>query len=245
MKKEKKPKIYSTENGAVTVKSPTKLSILSLLEERERTGREIRENIDRSKSTISVHLSDLEKRNLIKEKQHEQDKRKKIYSPKFTFLGESKIPFDEHYEKILNNFNKASGNKYEFLKTLFHTIRYGLSSFGFDIKPALKEMGHDIGEKIAEDMQAKDMNQVLIEIKEFWDKNGLGKIKIIEEDLIEIEDCFDCSRMPNVDQTLCSLDEGIIEGIIEKKLGIENEVTETKCHGLGNDVCEFKIKIND
>ncbi|OUJ18378.1 putative transcriptional regulator containing HTH and 4VR domain [Methanonatronarchaeum thermophilum] len=48
--------------------------------------------------------------------------------------------------------------------------------------------------------------------------------------------------MPNVGRPLCSLDEGIIEGIINTKTQQNIKIKETECHGLGHKHCKFKIK---
>lgn len=238
----KNEKVYSTEKGVISLSSPTKSKILNLLKEGDKTGVEIREEIDRSKSTISVHLSDLIDNNLITEKKHPTDERKKIYSFSSKLVGKSKKPKDKHYKQILDNLTESSNDKYDFLKNLFHVIRYGLSSFGLDIHPALKEMGRDVGHSLAQNFESTNLEDLLVEIQDFWDKNGLGDVDIEEGKYIVVYECFDCSEMPKVDRTLCSLDEGILEGIISEKLGISVCVEEIECFGLGEDHCKFNIK---
>ncbi len=238
---EKKEEVYSTEKGVISLNSPTKNKIMDLLKKENKTGSEIREKIDRCKSTISVHLSDLKEKGLIKEKQHPSDKRKKIYTLSSQLVGKSKPPHDKHYKKILENLSSSTNNKYEFLKTLFHVIRYGLSSFGLDIHPALKKMGRDVGKSLAEELSSNNFEELLKEIKAFWEKNGLGKVVIEENKYLIVYDCFDCSEMPNIGKSLCSLDEGILEGIITKKTGINVKIKERECFGLGSDRCRFEI----
>ncbi|PTD93365.1 transcriptional regulator [archaeon SCG-AAA382B04] len=238
---ENREEVYSTKEGVVSLDSPTKNKILDLLRESNKTGTEIRDEINKSKSTISVHLSDLKQKGLIKEKKHPSDDRKKIYSLSSKLVGKAKAPRDKHYKEILQNIQKTSGDEYNFLKNLFHVIRYGLSSFGLDIHPALKEMGRDVGKSIAPTLNAKNFEELLSEIKDFWKENGLGNATIEENKYLVVRDCFDCSEMPNVNTTLCSLDEGIIEGIISQKLDLEVEVKEKECFGLGDNHCKFEI----
>lgn len=189
---------------------------------------------------VSVHLSDLKDLGIIKEKRHSEDERKKIFYLSSKLLGKSDTPFDVHYRKILENLKETEGDEYEFLKSLFHLIRYGLISFGLDIHPALKEIGKDAGRSIAENFSSQTEEELKEEIGEFWRSTGLGKVEI-SESYITIKDCFDCGDMPEVGHTLCSLDEGMIEGIYEERLGKEVTVREVECFGTGERHCRFKI----
>lgn len=235
-----KEEVYSTDEGVISLKSPTKSKILDLLKNEDKSGKEIRKEIDKSKSTISVHLSDLKEMNLIEEKEHPSDKRKKIFSLSSQLVGTSKIPDGEHYREILEGFREVEG-RYSFLKKLFHVIRYGLSSFGLDIHPALKEMGRDVGKNLATKFDSNNLSSLLDEIKEFWQRNGLGDVEIKEEKYVIVNECFDCSEMPTIDRALCSLDEGILEAIISEKLNTEVVIQEKECFGLGDDCCRFEI----
>lgn len=238
-------RIFSTDEGAVILKSDTKNEIVELFLEGDKSSKEIRDKLDKAKSTISVHLSDLVSMGIIKEKDHPKDRRKKIYSLNSKLLGGSEIPFDEHYEEILKNLRTSSGDSYELLKSLFHLIRYGLISFGLDVHPALKEIGRDAGRSIGKDFESDDMDGVLKEIDDFWSENQLGKVSITEDDTITVEDCFDCCDMPEVGETFCSLDEGMIEGVIGERLGKIVTVKEEECFGTGKEHCKFKITEDD
>ncbi|MBS3817779.1 MAG: ArsR family transcriptional regulator [Candidatus Thermoplasmatota archaeon] len=238
------PRIFSTDKGIVMVQSETKNLIIDFLIERDMTGAEIREELDKAKSTVSVHLSDLTDLGIIDEKDHPDDERKKLFYLKSKLLGQSEAPYDEHYKKILANLKGSKGDEYEFLKSLFHLIRYGLISFGLDIHPALKEIGRDAGRSIGQGFNSKTKENALKEIADLWEDTGLGTIKTEESDYLVIEDCFDCDEMPDVGHTLCSLDEGIIEGIIEETLDKKVIVTEKECHATGADHCKFDLEWN-
>ncbi len=239
---EDKSLLYSTDKGAVVIKSKTKNQIIRMLMTGEKTGGEIRDALDKAKSTISVHLSDLERLGIIKEKVHPTDSRKKIYFIDSKLLGSSKVPFDEHYDAMLDNLDKSSGDPYDFLKSLFHLIRYGLTSFGLDVHPALKEIGRDAGKKLGNRFEAGDLQELLQELSIFWKKNRLGRITIVDEKTILVDDCFDCCDMPDVGSTFCSLDEGLIEGVVEEVLGEKIDVKEIECFGEGSDHCKFVLE---
>ena len=234
--------IFSTEKGAVVINSDVKNDIIALLMESEKTNKEIREELDKAKSTVSVHLSDLKELDIIKEKIHPEDERKKIFYINSKLLGMSEPPFDEHYKHMLDNLKESSGDSYDFLKSLFHLIRYGLTSFGLDIHPALKEIGRDAGKRIAENFESEDMEGLLDEVGEFWRENRLGQVEVVDENNILVQDCFDCCDMPDIETTFCSLDEGMIEGIIEAKTGMDVDVKEIECFGTGDEHCKFNIQ---
>lgn len=236
------PRIFSTDKGIVMIQSKTKNQIIDLLIDQERNSSQIREKLGMAKSTISVHLSDLKDLGVIDEKDHPKDDRIKLFYLSSQFLGKSEHPFDEHYKEILDNLSSSAGKEYEFLKSLFHLIRYGLISFGLDIHPALKEIGRDAGRNIAENFSAGNLEQLVEELNEFWRSTGLGSVKLTDDHCLIIEDCFDCEDMPDVGETLCSLDEGMIEGIIEQCLGERVVLREEECHGSGADHCKFKIE---
>ncbi len=236
--------IFSTDRGILVIESPVKKKILHLLSEGGKTGSEIRDELDKAKSTISVHLKDLEELSLIEEKTYSQDKRKKIFSISADLFGKSQKPSDQHYKKILRNLNESAGDSYEFLKNLFHLIRYGFDSLGMNVGPALRELGRDAGKSLAENFESENLPDLLKEIQNFWKENKLGEMEL-KDDYLLVEDCFDCGGLPDIGKTVCSLDEGMIEGIISEKIGGEVNVKETECFGTGENYCRFEMKIED
>lgn len=238
---EKSAEIFSTDRGILVIENPVKKRILHFLSHGEKTGSEIREELDKAKSTISVHLKDLQELGLIKEQEHSQDKRKKVFLITGDFFGESQSPSDQHYKKILENLSNSAGDSYDFLKNMFHLIRYGFDSLGMNVRPALKEMGRDAGKNLAENFESGNLADLLIEIQEFWEENRLGEMDL-EDNQMLVQDCFDCSGLPDIDKSVCSLDEGMIEGIISEKIGEEVSVSEKDCYGKGDDYCKFEIE---
>ncbi len=235
-------RIFSTDNGAVILQSKTKNRIIDVLEEEEMSASEIRKELGKAKSTVSVHLSDLEDMGIIEDKKDPRDERKKIYYVSSQLLGKPNIPDDEKYENILENLRNSEGDMVEFLKAMFHLIRYGLDSFGLDIHPALKNIGRDAGRSIGKNFSAESKEELFQEISEFWEKTGLGTIDPDGSEEIIVKGCFDCSDMPSTGHSLCSLDEGLIEGIIEETLGESVKVKETECHGKGDEHCKFVLE---
>ncbi|MEF8836147.1 MAG: V4R domain-containing protein [Candidatus Thermoplasmatota archaeon] len=237
-----KPRIFSNESGVVVIESETKNQIIDILKEGDKHASQIRKELGKAKSTTSVHLSDLKDLGIIDEKEDSGDERKKIFYLSSQLLGKSEHPQDEHYHDILDSLKDSRGERYEFLKGLFHLMRHGLDSFGLDVHPALKEIGRDAGRKIGEDMSASKKDELFEEISEFWKNTSLGYMRVGEDEELIVEECFDCCDMPEVGDTLCSLDEGMLEGVIEGALGEKVKVVEEECHGSGANHCKFRVE---
>ncbi|WP_174591864.1 V4R domain-containing protein [Methanocella conradii] len=237
--------IYSTKKGMIAIENPIKNKILQKLSERELTFEDLIEVCGKARSTMSVHLNDLLGMGLVYKRVDARDRRKKYFGLNTDLLVSSKMPVATHYEKILQSIPGTVGDKYGFLKSLFHLVRSGMESYGVDTSPAMKKIGRDVGKALAPFFKARTADVLLKEVSEFWEAQGLGKVRILKSDVptIIVDDCFDCSTMPNIGRTQCSLDEGILEAIIEEKLKVKCSVEETECYGTGFHHCKFIIKI--
>jgi predicted hydrocarbon binding protein len=45
-----------------------------------------------------------------------------------------------------------------------------------------------------------------------------------------------------MDEAICTFDEGLIAGILERQLGVPFHVKEIDCWGTGDRVCRFKAR---
>lgn len=236
--------ILFTDNGMVALDSPVKLKILKLLENGTKSFDELVENSNKAKSTISVHLHDLEELNLIQGKSFPDDKRKKYFMLNSLYLAYSETPLRNQYKSNLDNLALSILNGDSFRDKLFCTFRFGMEAFGIDPKPLLKQMGIDIGVKIGPAFKAEDCDGILDELSVFWEHHELGDMTSIDADKLTlvVNNCHHCSKMPNVGKTLCSMDEGIIEGVFSSKLDRHCHVKETECWGTGYHHCKFVVE---
>jgi hypothetical protein len=236
--------IMSTSKGIVALDSPAKIKILELLRDETKSFEEIVNSTGKAKSTISVHLDDLEKQGLIIEHRDDKDMRKKYYSLNAQYIASSQQPLDNHYQQVLQNLSERAGDEYTFLKYMFHALRYGLEAYGMNQQPIMKQIGRDIGSMISKNFQSEELEGLLEEIKAYWARNHLGTMRIENRDpvVLIVEECFDCGDMPDVGKPLCSLDEGMLEEILTAKLGGAYTVRETECFGTGHTHCKFIIE---
>lgn len=236
--------IFATEKGIVALDSPIKLKILALLKNGVSSFDELVEKSGKAKSTISVHLNDLQSMNLIKEKIYAGDKRKKYFILNSLYLAYSETPLRQEYFKHLSEVEISGLNGNSFSMHLFRTIRFGLEAYGFDPRPIMKRLGKDVGEQIGHEFKSKNINGILKELIVFWKNQSLGEMTVIDgaRPGVLVTDCYHCSRMPNVGKTLCSMDEGIIEGIFSNRLNLILDVQEIECYGTGHGHCRFVIE---
>jgi predicted hydrocarbon binding protein len=199
------------------------------------------EQSGKAKSTISVHLDDLEEQNLILEKASPNDKRKKYFYLNSVCFAYSEMPMMMHYQKNIGTFEISSMNGDSLITHIFQTVRYGMEAYGFDPKPIMKRLGMDIGTRLGTEFRSNNASGLLQELSKFWSLHNLGNMKIINSSspAVMVTGCYHCSKMPNVGKTLCSMDEGILEGIFSSRLNIEYTFKETECFGTGYQHCKF------
>ena len=233
--------IFSTENGIVALDSPVKLKILEMLRNGAASFDDLVEQSGKAKSTISVHLDDLEEQNLILEKSYPNDKRKKYFYLNSMCFAYSEMPMMMQYQKNMGAFEISAINGDSLITHIFQTVRYGMEAYGFDPKPILKRLGMDIGTRLGPEFRSNNETGLLQELSKFWSLHNLGNMKIINSSspAVMVTECYHCSKMPNVGKTLCSMDEGILEGIFSTRLNIDHTFKETECFGTGYQHCKF------
>jgi predicted hydrocarbon binding protein/DNA-binding HxlR family transcriptional regulator len=236
--------ILSTDNGIVALNSTVKLKILELLANGNTSFDELVEKSKKAKSTISVHLHDLEELNLINEKTFPDDKRKKYFVLNSLYLAYSETPLRDMYRRHLDEVAASILNGDSLKEKLFCSFRFGMEAYGIDPKPILKKMGNDLGTKIGQGFKSKNYEDILDEISCFWENHKLGNMTVIEgrKPALLVNNCHHCSKMPDVGKTLCSMDEGIIEGVFSSRLNLDYNVRETECHGTGYHHCKFVVE---
>ena len=251
-KKQKPIQIFSKghrEIGVNVIKSPVKLTILSMLREGEMEFDEIVKNTGKSKSTVSVHLKILRNDGIISFKFDPDDNRKKIFYINSKFLGEIEAPepfeLEEHKTEFLleNIVKKDDSGKFDFSRLLFHTFRSALIQEGININPILYEAGRRIGLVLYEQVKDDDIDTFFENFKKFWGDYGLGRMEVEIRDNIKITiyDCYECEFLPKTGKPVCYLDSGIIESVLSSFLEKDVVSTETKCFTMGDDSCVFEV----
>jgi predicted hydrocarbon binding protein/sugar-specific transcriptional regulator TrmB len=154
---------------------------------------------------------------------------------------------NELYEKLLQLVNHIGETQLRFgteLKSILHALNF----LGIDLREQFKGIGKQIGMDVASNFKAKTQTTLMKEVTEYWSTHGLGRMSHTLENstmTIIVDECLECKDSPNVGDTLCTLDEGLIEGILEAKLKVDASVQEVECYGTGHDHCKFVVKMTE
>ena len=211
------------ELGVNVVKSPVKLTILSMLKDTDMEFDEIVKNTGKSKSTISVHLKSLREDGIVNYRFDANDHRKKIFYISSKFLGEVKSGDPRELEE----------RKAEFI---FNNI-IDVDNFN--------ETGKNMGYAIFKKIYDEDINKFSQNIMDFWKDNGMGILEVdLSGDVIEVTnyDCFECELLPKTGTPSCYLDAGILEALYSSFFELNVDVTEVKCFTMGDNCCNFLVE---
>jgi len=208
----------------------TKFKILELLAEKEMSISDLAKNLNLSKATVLYHLETLTKEGLVKVSREEKVRNfiKKYYT--------ISIPNGDAFESIVGSIIRSvEDDSNNLFKNLVRIFGYTLLKTS---PPIFKKVGFEVGYAISRE------GYTLENLADLWEKLKLGDVSC-SKDTLTVENCYFCSGLPSVGYTYCKFDEGFIAGFLTKSLKKEIRVRETKCWGLGFELCEFKIKVQD
>jgi hypothetical protein len=205
----------------------TRLRILEMLD-KPMTTTEIARTLSLSKSTVSHHLRILSELKLVRVVKTEIERNfiKKYY------VSSLSMPNHILPQEVFRGFKL---NRNEFLRTLLRSF----TLLNLENKIFIRKIGLDIGYHLLADKIEGSVDEGLADL---WEKLKLGKVVESTRDVFIIEDCYTCKGLPEIGDTYCKTDEGLIEGILLKKTGEKHIAREVRCWGTGDEVCEFKIK---
>lgn len=103
---------------------------------------------------------------------------------------------------------------------------------------------YEAGKNIA--MSSFDILEIN-DLTDYLNQLMLGKTRVVETNgnhiIFEEDECAVCSGLPDIGEALCSFESGFIAGGLSKMLDMDVVVTETKCWGLGDQICRFEADL--
>lgn len=105
----------------------------------------------------------------------------------------------------------------------------------------LKVSGRSIGRK----MRVTSIPELMQTMESF----AVGKLTVESQSdshvILTSTECATCSGLPNVGETFCHFEAGVIAGALEGVLGESVDAVETKCWGLGDGLCSWEVHTLD
>lgn len=238
--------LFSTKDSVKAISSPVKKKILDALSERDMSFDEIVDHCGKAKSTISVHIHDLEEAGLISSRPHPDDNRRKVLTLTSTSVGRL-TNMDRDASLRGEDSNKPAeftpGDIASFFRWCVRVFRTEAMLLGVNIDPVLERSGWQIGSVLAPMVSDPDLTSMVQKMDAFWREYGLGTIELTcqEPIVLTVEECFECEDLPVTGHGTCSFDTGVLSAIFTRVLNGPVTVTETECYSSGFSHCRFLI----
>jgi len=242
-------RLFSTKDNVVAVDSPIKVRILILAGSGPVPFDTIVEDTGKAKSTISVHIRDLERAGLVTSGPDPRDSRKRLISLSSAAIGRL-TNTDRNAQPPLHLHRHGTHESTFFDDDLVSFFRYCVRVFrseamtmGINLDPVLERTGTKVGGTLAPKVAAKTMAEVVQKMDAFWQVHGLGAITLASADPItlEVRGCFECEDLPVTGHGACAFDIGVLTAIFSHHLGCPVTVVEEECYSSGDKRCIFVI----
>ena len=242
-------RLFSAQNSVVAVDSPIKLLILELAASGPVPFDRIVELTHKAKSTISVHLRDLERSGLIRLTPDPRDSRKRTISLSSDAIGrltntdrDVRVPV-HHHHGTAHEDPFSDDDIVSFFRYCVLTFRTQAMVMGINIDPVLGRTGEQVGNVLAPRVAGKTVEEVVKKMDAFWQAHGLGQITLASTAPItlEVRGCFECEGLPLTGHSACVFDIGVLTSIFSHHLECPVKVVEEHCYSSGDEQCIFTI----
>ncbi len=244
-------RLFSTPDSVVAIDSPVKLQIIRLAAEGPVPFERIVEETKKAKSTISVHLRDLERSGLVTVQPDPADSRKRLIILLSAAIGSlttadrhAKIPERVYlHEKAGEPFSDT--DIVSFFRYCVRVFRTRAMVMGINLDPVLRETGLEVGRVLAPRVAGETVDDVVRRMDAFWKAHGLGAITLkgTRPITLEVHGCFECEDLPVTGHGACAFDIGVLTAIFSSHLHAPVTITEEQCFSSGDERCVFVVTI--
>lgn len=242
-------RLFSTKDSVVAVDSPIKVRILEVVSSGPVPFDQIVEKTKKAKSTISVHIRDLEKAGVITSRPDPRDSRRRLIALSSSAIGRlTNADRDATAPPHLHAHGKDEPFSNEDLVTFFRYVvrvfRSQSMAMGINLDPVLQRTGEEVGTVLAGKVAGKSVREVIKHVDAFWQAHGLGSISLTDSDpiTIEVSGCFECEDLPLTGHGACAFDTGVLTAIFSHHLQCPVTVVEERCYSMGDDRCVFVVR---
>jgi uncharacterized protein len=244
--------LFSTHDSVVAVDSPIKLRILELVSSGPRSFDRIVEETKRAKSTISVHIRNLEHAGLISVQPDPRDSRRRFISLSSDTIGRltnadrnARVPAHIH-QRMAADQPFYDDDLVSFFRYCVQVFRTQAMAMGINLDPVLQRTGADVGRVLAPRVAGRTVEEVVRKMDAFWQAHGLGAITLAGTSplTLEVRGCFECEDIPVTGHGACAFDIGVLTSIFSHHLDCPVTVEEERCYSSGDDRCIFVITVH-
>ena len=239
--------LFSAETGVMAIDSAIKKQIIGMITERDISFNEIVSRTGKAKSTISVHIKDLEQAGLIISWPDPNDYRQKILSINSQSIGrltnEDRLSAEKQNASPREGLPFTEGDISSFFRFMFTIIRTEAMERGINTDPILKQAGYRVGIAIKPLITGETLSDKIKNLNKFWKSYGLGSITLENDKPItlKVEGCFECQDLPITGHEACSFDSGVFTAIFLDEIPEVPVIHEIECYSSGYNHCTFII----
>lgn len=165
--------IYQTDAGYAAVMNPVQRQILEALREGEKQLPELVEVTGRSKPTLSsLHMKELLARELIEERGHPTDSRRKVYRLKAAKIGSSDIPVAQLRDAVQHYVTLSPVKARLPLRALVETL--AAAPAGTDPKVVWTQARH-LGTIAAPDLKVASARDLWMRVSAFLEQEEIAR----------------------------------------------------------------------
>ena len=178
--------IYYTNNVFYSVNDAIDIRIMEVLSHKNMAIIEISNALSKSPSTITTHLKVLREKGLLKSKTCEKDSRAKIYSLSNCEMVAESDPEFIGADTLRNTVNAVVTKDMPLIEGIFKMFIYGMDSNSIDVVPSVNILARRIGSIIASRSPEDDFYMLLMNIKEFISRVGIGEMSFALSDCVTV-----------------------------------------------------------
>ncbi|MGY8755206.1 MAG: V4R domain-containing protein [Candidatus Poseidoniales archaeon] len=122
-----------------------------------------------------------------------------------------------------------------------------LSDLGVDMAEIMRTVGQRIGRELALELREEvDDKSFWKKLATQWEKLGMGNLEIdmVPPTIVTVKESSKCEKSPTIGPILCHMDEGVLEGILKERHGVDVKASERACTSKGQDHCLFELQID-
>ncbi|MDR0335078.1 MAG: ArsR family transcriptional regulator [Methanomassiliicoccaceae archaeon] len=234
--------IYSTANGLIQVSNPVRRQILTHLLTSDLSLTDISNITGKAQSTLSVHLEKMASDALVVFRDDPADSRRKIFSLSSKLMARSRDVNNEGLEAYYKTLETVTEKDCSFFKVIMRAMIIGAEASGLCIGAAMRQVGKNIGTVLAKKIKSTKVEDIISELQEFYEKNGIGEVcvytfmplTIIVRDNYELTHC--------AAESISMFSQGVFITVLQELTKKRYRIAASECFGASNNYSKFVIE---